>query len=234
MLSKIARSALDFVFPIHCAGCGRDGGILCDECVGGLEHLTRPYCQICASPSISGLCRWCSESPRGFDSLRAPYQFDGAIREAIHRLKYKGERASAPVLSGLLAEYVERERPSLDIVVPVPLHPQRLRSRGFNQSALLACEVANRLDLPVQEDLVRRATNSLPQVDTKTREERRSNVADGFECGSDASGLRVLLIDDVATTGSTLSECAMALKESGVASVHAMTLARETIQPFDS
>ena len=230
MLSKLARSALDFVFPIFCAGCGRDGGILCDECIGGLEHLTPPFCQICASPGISGLCRWCRESMRGFDSLRAPYQFDGAIREAIHRLKYRGELASAPVLGGLLAEYLERELSSLDILVPVPLHPQRLRSRGFNQSALLAREVANRLDLPVQDGLIRRTTNSRPQVETLTHEERRTNVAGSFECESDASGLRVLLIDDVSTTGSTLSECATVLKAAGALQVRAVTLARDLIR----
>ena len=107
MLSRLTRSALDFVFPIHCAGCGREGGVICGQCVDGLERLTAPYCRVCADPGVNGLCRWCGQSAPGFDSLRSPFRFEGPVRDAIHRLKYKGERASAGPLAGLMAEYLE-------------------------------------------------------------------------------------------------------------------------------
>ncbi len=227
MLSRLTRSALDFVFPIHCAGCGREGGVICGQCVDGLERLTAPYCRVCANPGVNGLCRWCGQSPPGFDSLRSPFRFEGPVKDAIHRLKYKGERASTGLLARLMAEYLEGNPVPADALVPTPLHPRRLRSRGYNQSALLARELGKRLSLPVREDLLIRVRNPRPQVETQSQQERRVNVADNFACRTDAAGLTVLLIDDVATTGSTLSECATALKAAGAARVHALTLARE-------
>ena len=227
MLSKLARSALDLVLPINCAGCGREGGIICGQCADGLARLVQPYCRVCADPGVSGLCRWCGQFPRGFDSLRSPFRFEGPLRNAIFRLKYKGERASAGFLSNLMGEYLERNPVSVEALVPAPLHPRRLRSRGYNQSALLAREVGKRLNLPVREDLLVRTSNPRPQVETRSQQERRSNVAGNFLCQGDATGMAVLLIDDVATTGSTLSECASAMKSAGATRVHALTLARE-------
>ena len=227
MLSRLTRLLIDLVFPIHCAGCGREDGIICDRCVDGLERLAPPYCQVCAAPGISGLCRWCSQFPREFDSLRSPFRFDGPVRDAIHRLKYKGERASAGPLAGLMTAYLERNPASVDALVPTPLHPRRLRNRGYNQSALLAREIGKCLNLPVRENLLVRVRNARPQVETQSQQERRHNVADNFECRANATGLTALLIDDVATTGSTLSECALALKDAGAVRVHALTLARE-------
>ncbi len=227
MLSKLVCSALDLVFPIHCAGCGREGGVVCARCVDGLDKLTQPYCRVCAAPGVGGLCHWCSQSPRGFDWLRSPFLFDGPVRDATHRLKYKGERAAAGPLAGLMAEYLGRNPAPADVLVPAPLHPRRLRSRGYNQSALLAREIGKRLNLPVREDLLIRVRNPRPQVETQSQQERRENVANDFECRADATGLTALLIDDVATTGSTLSECATALKAAGAVRVHALTLARE-------
>lgn len=237
MLSKLARSALDLMFPIHCAGCGREGGVICGQCVDGLDKLPQPYCLVCAAPGIIGVCQWCRQYPQGFDLLRSPFLFQGPVRDAIHRLKYKGEWTAAGPLAGLMAEYLKlrfssrwpgsRWPASVDVLVPTPLHSRRLRSRGYNQSELLAREIGKRLNLPVREDLLLRVRNSRPQVETQSPQERRDNVADNFACQTDAAGLTVLLIDDVATTGSTLSECATALKAAGATRVHALTLARE-------
>ena len=227
LLSKLTRSALDFVLPIHCAGCGREGTVICGQCVDGFYKLTRPYCRVCAAPGVTGVCRWCRQYPQGFDLLRSPFLFQGPIRDAIHRLKYKGERTEAGRLGGLMVEYLERNPAPVDALVPAPLHPRRLRSRGYNQSVLLASEIGRRLNLPVREDLLVRVGNPRPQVETQSQQERRDNVADNFECQADATGLTALLIDDVATTGSTLSECATALKAAGAVKVHALTLARE-------
>ncbi len=227
MLSKLARSAVDLIFPIHCAGCGREGGVICGQCTDGLERLTPPYCRICAAPGIGGVCRWCNRFPRGFDSLRSPFRFEGAARESVHRLKYKGERAAAGPLAKLMSEYFDRNPAAVDVLIPAPLHPRRLRSRGYNQSALLAQGIGQRLNLPVREDLLARVRNPRPQMETQSQQERRSNVAGNFVCQADATGLTALLIDDVATTGSTLSECALALKAAGAYKVYALTLARD-------
>ena len=227
MLSRLTKLAIDLVFPIHCSGCGREGGIICGQCVDGLERLTAPYCRICAAPGVNGVCRWCTRFPRGFDSLRAPFRFEGAVRESVHSLKYRGVRAAARPLAGLMSDYLGRNPVPVDVVIPAPLHPRRLRSRGYNQSALLAQGIGANLGLPVREALLARIRNPRPQVETQSQEERRSNVAGNFACRADASGLTALLIDDVATTGSTLSECALALKDAGASKVYALTLARE-------
>ena len=126
-----------------------------------------------------------------------------------------------------MVKYLERNPVSVEALIPTPLHPRRLRSRGYNQSMLLAHEIGRRLNLPVPEDLLVRVRNPRPQVEAQSEQERRSNVAGNFQCTADATGLPILLIDDVATTGSTMSECAFALKAAGAVKVHALTLARQ-------
>ena len=247
MLSNLTRAALDLLFPTPCAGCGRDGGIICPSCAGRLTPLTAPYCQICAAPGISGICAECQNFPRGFDSLRAPYRFEGLIRDAIHRLKYNGEKTAAKPLAALMSQYLQSgvtdadaatddaltadaaiaNALTADALIPVPLHPRRLRRRGYNQSALLAREIGRNLNLPMQENRLIRVKNPQPQAQTPSPQQRRSNVSGNFACPADASGLTALLIDDVATTASTLSECAAALKTAGATRVHALVLARD-------
>ena len=149
------------------------------------------------------------------------------MRDAIHALKYRGMRAASETLAGLLLQYMKRNPLQADVVIPAPLHRRRLRSRGYNQAALLAREIGKVMELPVRENLLVRVSDARPQVATQTREERRLNVAGNFVCKADLGGMAILLIDDVATTGSTLSECALALKEAGAQGVRALTLARD-------
>lgn len=205
---------------------------MCSACVEGLRRLEPPFCDTCAQPNVHGQCQWCLEHPAMIDGIRAPYLFEGPLREGVHRLKYQGWRAAAPVLGGLLAGYLENHKfpaqATGSVLVPVPLHPRRLRSRGYNQSHLLAEEAGKLLDLPVRQDLVIRVKDSPPQVEVRSGEHRRANVAGSFEAASEAEGLSVLLVDDVATTGSTLMACAAALKEAGAASVWGVVLARDS------
>ena len=243
LLSNLTRAALDLIFPTPCAGCGRDGGIICPSCAGRLTPLTAPYCPICAAPGSGGICAECQNFPRGFDSLRAPYRFEGLIRDAIHRLKYNGEKTAAKPLAALMCQYLQinpadaddaltadaaiANALTADALIPVPLHPRRLRRRGYNQSSLLAREIGRNLNFQMQENLLIRVKNPQPQAQTPSPQQRRSNVSGNFACPADASGLTALLIDDVATTASTLSECAAALKTAGAARVHALVLARD-------
>jgi len=172
------------------------------------------------------------EHPPAIDGIKSPYLFEGPIREAVHRLKYRGWRVAAPLLGGLLAAYLQRAKfpdtTSEMVVVPVPLHPRRLRSRGYNQSHLLARETGKLLDLPVWEELLKRVNDSSPQVEVRTQEQRRNNVAGSFAASAQVLGKTVLLVDDVATTGSTLQACAAALKDAGADSVWGLALARES------
>ena len=226
-LMQLPKLALDLLFPLTCLGCRREGRLLCPACVDNLPRLKTPYCRICAEPNARSLCRWCSSIAPGFDGLRAPYLMEGHLREAIHALKYRGIRAAAPQLAELLADFVKSHSIPGDELVPVSLHPRRLRERGYNQSELLARELSKRTGLPVTAGALIRARDSGPQVQTISRERRRENVSGSFQCQGDMTGRRVILVDDVATTGSTLSACASALKAAGAASVWALVLARE-------
>ncbi len=228
----LARSTLDLLLPLHCLGCRREGGVLCASCIGNLRRLEPPFCDTCAQPNVSGECQWCLEHPAMIEGIRSPFLFEGPLREAVHRMKYRGWRAAAPILGGLLAGYLEDHKipaqSNGQVLVPVPLHPRRLRSRGYNQSHLLAKEAGKLLDMPVRQDLVKRATDSPPQVEARSREQRRANVAGSFDAAAGVEGLSILLVDDVATTGSTIMACAAALKEAGAASVWGLVLARES------
>ena len=227
LLSNLKASALDLIFPLRCLGCQREGNLLCDQCRDGLEKLNPPNCTVCAQPSARSLCNWCRRTPLAIDGIRAPYLMRGPVKEAIHSLKYRSVRASAPELAQLLAQFITHRRITGDLLVPVPLHLRRLRSRGYNQSALLARELGKLTGLPVDEQLVSRTRDTPPQVHAVSREQRRSNVEDSFQCSAGLGGESVILVDDVVTTGSTLSACAGALKDAGASSVWGLTVARE-------
>tara|TARA_B100000378_G_scaffold140835_1_gene113765 strand:- start:1343 stop:1804 length:462 start_codon:yes stop_codon:yes gene_type:complete len=152
---------------------------------------------------------------------------EGTVKEAIHNMKYRGLKAAAPELAELLANYLEEHPMPGDVLTPVPLHPRRLRSRGYNQSALLAKELSKKLGLEMNQSLLIRAKNNQPQV-SASRDERRENVQGSFRCDGRADGRTVILVDDVATTGSTLSACAAVLKAAGASSVWCLVLARES------
>lgn len=174
------------------------------------------------------MCSNCRERRTQIDGIRSPFRFDGVMRDAIHQLKYRNLKAIAPCLAELLAGYLESNPLPGEALVVVPLHPKRLRERGYNQSQLLAWELAKLINLPVIEDCLIRVKEAKPQVKAANLEERRRNVADAFACQNrKVSDKQVILIDDVCTSGATLQSCAEALKSKGAVSVWGLTLARE-------
>ena len=152
---------------------------------------------------------------------------EGVVRDMVHSLKYQNLRASAPDLGRLLAAYLAANPLPADILIPVPLHGRRERERGYNQSELLARELGRRTDMQVETRVLRRTRHAPPQVSLKDQGERRRNIEGAFECMSELNGQRVLLIDDVVTTGATMSACAGALKGAGASSVWGLALARQ-------
>ena len=236
-LGKLKTLALDLFFPPHCAACQRLGVWLCADCLDAIEAIEPPVCWHCGLPlpgSQAGgdgasLCAGCQTSPIQLDGLRAHAFHGGPLRKAIHEFKYQDLRGLAPQLGHLMADGWERLAPrdlTLDAVVPVPLHRSRQRERGYNQSALLARELGHCLQLPVIEDAVMRSRATAPQVDLNAQA-RLANVRDAFRCkGNDLAGKRVLLVDDVCTSGATLESTCRALKDAGVTTVWACTLAR--------
>jgi ComF family protein len=151
------------------------------------------------------------------------------VRKAIHELKYHNLKAISPCLAELLGDYLRSSSLPGEALVYVPLHPRRLRERGYNQSGLLAKGLGSRVGLPVIEDCLIRVKQASPQVRAVDVEERRRNVADAFVCRDErVKGKQIILIDDVCTSGATLESCAAALKNKGAVSVWGLTLARDT------
>ncbi len=215
-------------FPPTCAGCGRVGQWLCDECATAIPLLEAPVCPRCGRPwEGDGLCPACRAHPPTLRRLRSATLFAEPLRGAIHALKYRGGREVAKTVAPLLVRAWRAWGMSGDLLIPVPLHPRREARRGYNQSALLAVALGLALHLPVLTDGLarRRDTPSQTRLD---REARRRNVAGAFRVLEPAliRGHHVVLVDDVATTGATLNACAEVLLEAGASRVDGFTLAR--------
>ena len=221
--------ALDFLFPRICVGCGRIGDYICVTCAAHMPLLHGPICPHCGQPQASGiLCPLCAGQLSSISSIRSVFRFEGIVRAAIHELKYRNLRAIVPTLAAYLGAYALENGTLADFVVPVPLHPQRQRRRGYNQAELLARELGYAQGTPAAVSSLKRTGGGASQVRTGSMSERRRNVADAFTCmDASFSGKRILLVDDVCTTGATLEACAVALRAAGASDVYGLTVARE-------
>ncbi len=227
-LRQVKTSVLDLLFPLHCIGCGSEGNLLCATCSQTLPRIKQPFCQGCGTPLKQGnLCPSCMGHPLSIDGIRSLFLFTGLVRQAVHEFKYRHIKAMSAPLGSLLADFLRTYPLPCDILVPVPLHPKRLRERGYNQAAMLAVELGRLSGKPLVEDRLVRQRDTITQARAASAMERRSNVYDAFTCQHELNGERVLLIDDVCTTGATLEACATALKAAGAASVWGLTVARE-------
>jgi competence protein ComFC len=221
-------AGLTALFPSRCVGCARRDVDLCADCRAGLERLPERRCPHCAAPpGRLGVCDRCRTHRINLDSVRVEFVFDGPLRKAIHALKYKHGTYLVPVLRDLGLETIRARPLQPDAIVPVPIGPVRLRQRGYNQAALLSEAIGSALGVPVMPALLR-VKEGLSQTRLNVAE-RRENVRDAFRVRVDLNpdGMRLLLIDDVMTTGATLDACARALKRAGAARVFGMTIARE-------
>lgn len=220
------RTLLDVLFPPRCVGCGCRGAWICESCVARFARLTPSRCPTCSRPTVSSsVCFWCQREAPAFTALYCAYLFEDPLRSAIHRLKYAGARHLAEPLANQVLRSIG-PLPRFDATLPVPLHPSRLSHRGFNQSGLLARSIGRSLGVPVYEDRLRRIRDTPSQIELKAPERWR-NVQGAFHADlGDLVNRSVLLVDDVATTGSTLRAAALALKQAGAGRVDAIVLAR--------
>lgn len=228
-LDEVKGKFIDFLFPPRCVGCGSEGSFVCASCQATLSRLPTLVCPTCSKPlALGDSCPYCRKWKLDIDGIRSPFAFEGLVRKAVHQLKYGHFKALAAPLGQLLGEYLEAEPVPADVLVPVPLHGRRLRERGYNQSALLAAEIGKAKGLPAVTDSLVRLRHTKSQVKTAGAEERQRNMAGAFGCrDARLAGKRVLLVDDVCTTGATMNSCAIALREAGAASVWGLVLARE-------
>ncbi len=231
---------LDLVFPLRCLVCGEELGgdvglRLCRSCARGVHEVRDPVCPACGQPLPSPelleihpgfRCGACRIDPHRYARAWVLFYFEDSMRELIHRFKYQGRSRLGRRLIQQCRGRIERIDDTFDMVLPVPLSPLRLRIRGFNQSTLLAREVAGILDLPLVVDLLVRKRGGRRQVGLRGAARRR-NVRGRFAASKPERirNRKVLLVDDVVTTGATADECARLLRRSGAKEVSLLALA---------
>jgi ComF family protein len=237
-LLDAAGGLLGLVFPDQCRVCGDSLHELsripvCARCLGDPQPFTAEYfCSSCRAPFVNrfpldetGRCGLCRMGLQGFDAVYTYGSYEGTLRKLLHLFKYDGVRPLARAFGEWLALALPREQ-SFDAVVPMPLHWRKRWQRGFNQADVLAREVSRRWNVPMRRVVTRRRPTAAQAG--LTNSQRRLNVSGAFRAkrGVRLKGLRILLVDDVLTTGATASACARALKRAGAAHVSLLALAR--------
>lgn len=231
------RGLVSLFYPPFCAACSgavTAGESLCPACAATASRIQPPFCAKCSQPFTGAItdtftCANCEDRVLHFDAAISAYRSRGVVRKVMHDFKYGRRLHLRNLLGHWLAQALDDPRLAgrrFDFIVPVPLHPARKRERGFNQAELLARALSGQTGLMVRDVLQRtRYTTTQTQFD---RTERMENLKGAFRLRRrcDVQDSRMLLIDDVLTTGSTLSECASVLKQAGALSVHAATAAR--------
>ncbi len=226
-IKHVYRLALDLVLPPLCVVCGRVNTWLCLPCAEEIPLAHHPICPRCGdSWADEGVCDRCRRTPLCVVPIRSAFVFKDAVRDAIHALKYRNGREVAEPMAWRMAQAWYQQQLHGDVLVPVPLFLDREAERGYNQATLLARALAPQIGVPVEAGLVFRVRPTRSQARLGVAE-RWVNVKGAFACSEvvDLSGVRVMLIDDVATTGATLDACAVALLTRGARSVSAFTLA---------
>ncbi|MBI2096791.1 MAG: ComF family protein [Candidatus Sungbacteria bacterium] len=230
MLEAAVEFVLDILFPKRCVGCHKEGLFLCGQCRGQIQLLP-PACFVCRQRSPDGtVCESCKPQTR-IRRFIAPLSFhDQTSRELIHIYKYQGVKEIAEILGEYITSAARSYGifpPDHSILVPIPLSPQRLRERGFNQAELVARVIGEKFGLPVNTGVLRRPLHRKHQTEMPNREERIEN-AKGVYAPKEKipPGTVIILVDDVSTTGATLEEAARVLKAAGAKQVWALTAAR--------
>lgn len=225
-LRNAGRYLLDAALPQDCLLCAAPAGsdLLCRACAAELPRMPASQCPRCAQPTAGGeTCGQCLRHPPRFDALVAAFPYAFPVDRMLQQLKYGHQLALAAWFAERLGAVTEGL--AADMIVPLPLHPLRLRERGFNQALEIARPLVRRLGIPLRTDVCLRQRATEPQEGLSLLQRRR-NLRQAFACRADLAGLRVLLIDDVVTTGASVGECARTLKLHGAAQVTVATVAR--------
>lgn len=228
---KIEKICLDVLYPPRCPVCGHvlleRGQMTCPECTEVFHPVTDGYCLKCGKPvrEEEEYCKDCRTRKRSFDRGRSVFIYNTQMKQSLLRYKYYGSREYGNYYAAEIVRYVgwEIRKWSIDVIVPVPLSKRRYKSRGFNQAEDLAVKVGRQMGIPSACRLVTKVRDTKAQK-TLDASQRRQNLQNAFHVSEPVNGLKVLLIDDVYTTGSTVEALADCLKENGASEVFFVTL----------
>ncbi len=241
MMKHQVRSAANVVFPPRCFLCAQmigDAGQICTDCWQDLRFITSPQCHTCGHPfefslGEGALCGGCIQEPPPYDMARSVLCYDDASRKLVTRFKFGDMLHPAEALASWMTRAGKECLQDADYIVPVPLHRLRLIKRRYNQAALLAKVIAKKSTVPLLVDAMQRTRHTTPQSGL-SRRQRKINVRGAFSVTAlrlqQIQDKRIVLVDDVMTTGATLEACAKALKKAGAKEVRVLTLARTLIE----
>lgn len=224
-LSRSLRSMLDLLFPPVCGGCGKVGFHWCADCQKRVQILNGTVCEVCGLPQdVNGICDACILDRPHFRALRAWAVYEGPVKRALHNLKYYRNFSMGEALAAHMTDFAKGLNWPLDLVIPIPLGRQRMKERGYNQAGMIAEPLAMALDIEFAPKALMRCKETRSQVGL-SKQERQKNVCEAFQAAG-VSGKTILVLDDVSTTGSTVSSSAEALLSAGAKDVYALTAAR--------
>ena len=221
---------LDLVYPTYCLVCEQESeDYLCAKCIESIDTISPPVCRKCGIPTEEYMCFECRERNYVFTMARSAAIYDGSLRNAIHLFKYSRRIVLADPLAQLMIRCLPDTRlvGKFDIVVPIPIHPSRMRERGFNQAEELARRLCEAINIPMNTQVLYKLKKTRHQANLP-EDERLINLQGSFAVRNAdmIRGRRVLIVDDVMTTGSTLNEAAQVLLSAGAGEVYGYTLAR--------
>lgn len=231
-ITSLFWTSMDWLYPPRCCNCDRRGFVLCDECIMEIDPLRGTLCQKCGYPidGKSRLCEDCSQHTPPYTQMRSWAVHSGPIQKAIHALKYKRNLAMGKILAQPLVDLVIKSKWQIDLVVPVPLSSSRLRTRGYNQAALITSYLAASLDVQHSANCVKRVRDTSTQIEMDVNK-RFTNLLDAFYANpATLKKKNILIIDDVITTGATMQNCAKALLEAGAENIYCLSVARAILR----
>ncbi len=218
---------LDWLYPPRCGGCGESGSRWCPVCQSQVVRIDDKICPLCGQIQTKpGICFHCQSRPPSFHAIRSWALFQGPVRNALHRLKYNRDMALGEVLAQPLVQFLYELDWSIDCIIPVPLGRMRQQQRGYNQAALLAYPIALATGIAYQAKGLQKVKETRTQVGLSVNQ-RRANVAGAYQSDRRiVKGRKVLIVDDVSTSGATMESCASAIMMAGADRVYGMTLAQ--------
>ncbi|PKO02933.1 MAG: hypothetical protein CVU43_05230 [Chloroflexi bacterium HGW-Chloroflexi-5] len=224
--------SMDWLYPPRCCNCDRWGFVLCEDCFKLIEPLNGNLCKKCGHPIFgkSSFCEECRLSPPPYTQMRSWTSHTGPTRKAIHALKYKRNLVIGRILAQPLIEMIEKSGWQIDLVVPIPLSKTRMRTRGYNQAALISRYLATSLNIQHSTNCVKRVRDTSTQIDMDVNK-RFTNLLDAFYANPATLKKRnILIVDDVITTGATMHNCAKAILNAGAEKIYCLSVARAILR----
>ncbi|HUE98624.1 MAG TPA: ComF family protein [Anaerolineales bacterium] len=226
-LYRLTWRGLDLLFPPMCGGCGKVGWRWCHDCQARVPRINKPFCEKCGIPTKgSDSCEKCRLHPPAYRKMRSWAVFDSPIQNGLHTMKYRRNIGFGESIATQLVDFVHSLQWPVEILIPVPLGKKRLKERGYNQVSLVAQPLAYQLGLGYEPDALRKTRETRSQVGL-TVSQRSENVHQAYQAEPKlVTRKSILIMDDVATTGSTISACTAALLSAGAQDVYVLTIAR--------